>query len=435
VAVNSGVLTVNSAGAISQVAGKTVNVNGLGSFTSSGAGAGGDIALDNAGNNFGSVALSSASGSAVSVTEASGTALDTVSANSGTLAVTSGGDITQVSGKSITVGGATTFTAPAGNSVTVANVNGSGSPVNTFNGPVSFVASGFGNLANVIISDTTGFDIAAVTVDGTLAVNSGGEITQSGNISANALEATAVTSVNLGPGTSDAVSWPFANHVNTLAGKVTGSGGTFSFIDQSALTVGEVNGVSGITTLNGNVTLTADKLEISNPINSGDNRLFGVTVLLQPLTTGRNLNLGSEDAGSLSLKQSELNEVTSAVLQVGNVNAGSANGVNAIQRPLTVDILDVVGNGSTIQVLAGQLASLSAVTVPGAKLDSTTFTGSEVSSEEAGKILPSGSIGTLWLQLPFEHKPESTYRIEEMSKWTSGRVAAAGTTTGPQSPK
>jgi hypothetical protein len=340
-----------------------------------------------------------------------------------------------VSGKSITVGGATTFTAPAGNSITVANVNGSGSPVNTFNGPVSFVASGFGNLANVIISDTTGFDIAAVTVDGTLAVNSGGEITQSGNISANALEATAVTSVNLGPGTSDAVSWPFANHVNTLAGKVTGSGGTFSFIDQSALTVGEVNGVSGITTLNGNVTLTADKLEISNPINSGDNRLFGVTVLLQPLTTGRNLNLGSEDAGSLSLKQSELNEVTSAVLQVGNVNAGSANGVNAIQRPLTVDILDVVGNGSTIQVLAGQLASLSAVTVPGAKLDSTTFTGSEVSSEEAGKILPSGSIGTLWLQLPFEHKPESTYRIEEMSKWTSGRVAAAGTTTGPQSPK
>jgi hypothetical protein len=201
------------------------------------------------------------------------------------------------------------------------------------------------------------------------------------------------------------------------------------------LTVGDVNGVSGITTLNGNITLTADDMEISSQVNSGAPRLTGVTVLLQPLTTGRNISLGAEVSGSLSLKQSELNEITAAVLQIGNPNAGSSTGLSSVQRPLTVDLLTVVGNGATIEVLSSQIAGLSAVTVPEAKLDSTTFSGSEMSSEEAGKILPSGSIGTLWLQLPFERKPDAHYRIEEMSKWTSGRVAAAGTTIGPQSPK
>src|SRR4029077_15098555 len=51
---------------------------------------------------------------------------------------------------------------------------------NTFNGTVGFAAATPGNLLNVAVSDTTAFDLQALTLDGTLSVNAGGPITQSG---------------------------------------------------------------------------------------------------------------------------------------------------------------------------------------------------------------------------------------------------------------
>ena len=114
ITVNGGSFIVSAGSAISQVAGKNISVSGLGGFISSGAGANGDIALNNAGNNFGSFGVISANGSAVSMREASDTALDTVTVNNGTLSITSAGGITQVAGRVITSGGAATFAAAPG---------------------------------------------------------------------------------------------------------------------------------------------------------------------------------------------------------------------------------------------------------------------------------------------------------------------------------
>jgi hypothetical protein len=431
--------TLSVAGALTATAGGAINENGpvtvgaLASFTSTGTGASGDIALNNAGNNFGSIGLSSANGSSVSVAEASDTALDTVAVNAGSLAVTSGGDLTQVAGKTVTVGGSATFTAPGGKSIVVANVDGLGNPINTFNGPVNFVSSGSGNLQNVSISDTTAFDIAALTVNGALSVNSGAAVTQSGNIGANGLEVTAVGPVTLGPGAADPVTWPLANHVDTVAGKVTGAGNAFSFIDQDPLTVGTVNGVTGISTVNGAVTLTADSMNIAAQINTGG-RI--ANVLLQPRSSSRGIHAGAgEQAGVLNLTEEELRNVTGHILQVGNHTVPSLQHDGTILKPDSVDQLLLVSSGTTIQVLSEQVAGLSAVTIPAVKLDTTSFSIAMISSEDAALLLPLGAIGTLWLQLPFPPPESEEFKIESLSKWTSGRVAAAGTTTGPQSPK
>ncbi len=127
---------------------------------------------------------------------------------------------------------------------------------------MTFNSTGGGNLQDVTIADTTDFDIAAVTVDGTLSVTSGGKITQSGGITAPNLQVIANGgSVILGPapsGPSDPSPLPysFANHVGTISGKATGNtagtGNPFYFEDQDPLTIGTAT--ADVTTENGNVT-------------------------------------------------------------------------------------------------------------------------------------------------------------------------------------
>ncbi|HUR45555.1 MAG TPA: hypothetical protein VMZ27_06695, partial [Candidatus Saccharimonadales bacterium] len=415
-------LTVTAGGAIGESG--PVTVGSLASFASSGAGGNGNIILNNGGNNFGSIALSSVSGSTVIVTEGSGTTLANVAVNAGSLTVNSGGDITQVPGDSIVVGGPTTLTAPGGNSVNVGNAG------NTFNGPVNFAANGPGNLLNVFVHDTTDFDISGVTVDDTFSLTSegAGGVTQSGAINAPNLQVTAA-----GPVTLNGL-----NSVGTIAGKVTGPGNSFSFTDLSILTVGTVDGVNGISTENGNVTLTADQMNLASGIDTtagiGVNPKTG-DVLLQSLNPNRDIVLGAKVPGKLSFSQDEVNRVTTDQLQIGNTDAGGISGFNTVTKPDSIKDFIAVGNGTTISIASGQIAGLSAVTIPAPRLDSSTFSGSQVTAEEAAKLLPAGAIGTLWLQVPFVQTPEDRYRLEDVSKWTGGRVAAAGTTTGPQTGK
>ena len=88
-------------------------------------------------------------------------------------------------------------------------------------------------------------------------------------------------------------------------------------------------------------------------------------------------------------------------------------------------------NGS----LSSSLADLSQVEIPVPRLESTAFSTASMSLDQATKILPPGSIGTLWLQIPFPGVKEENYRVEDISKWTSGPIAAMGSTSGPQMPK
>jgi hypothetical protein len=142
--------------------------------------------------------------------------------------------------------------------------------------------------------------------------------------------------------------------------------------------------------------------------------------------------------GDLNLTQTELNHVTAHTLTVGNSSAGDIDGAVTVTKPGTVDIFTIINGTSVqnVQSLAGQLASFLAGTVlPTPKLEVTSYSGGAIDLEEAAKMLPPGSIGTLFLQVPFVPVEEKKFKVEEVSKWTTGRIAASGTTAGPQTPR
>jgi hypothetical protein len=310
VTVDNGTLTVNSGGAISQVAGRTVTAGGLASFTSTGSGTDGDITLNNAGNQFGSLALSSANGSAVSVTEQSATALGAVAVNAGTLAVNSGGDITQVGGQTITVGGAASFTAPLGGSIILGNAG------NTFNGTVDFVGNG-GPLLNVTVRDTTALVLQGLTIGGILDVTSGGPISQSGTLEAGGLASfTATASGANGNITLNDAGNDFGSLALTSA-----NGSAVSVTEQSATALGAVAVNTGTLTVNsgGNITQVGGQT-----ITVG-----GAASFTAPLGGSINLgNAGNTFNGTLSFAGAGGNLLNVTVLDTTAINlpALSING-------------------------------------------------------------------------------------------------------------
>jgi hypothetical protein len=496
-----GTLSATANGAISQNG--AIHATGT---TTLAAGSGNNITLGNPGNNFSTVSVTS--GNNVTLVDANEIDLGALTV-AGDLSVTAGGDITD-SGI-ITVADNATFAAPGGKSVLLGQLG------NTFNGSVTFNSTGGGNLELVTVFDTTSFDIKPLTVNGILKVNSGGNITQSGDIGASVLQLTAVGSIKLGadlpPGHTLPNNWPFNNHVNVLEVSITGSGNAFTFKDAEALTITHI----GLN--NGDVTIAADSVEILDQINSGPDRTARVTLV--PLTAGRQITLGSEVAGTLSLTEQELQSITAGTVQIGDINSGDMTitaGIalhtaptlsirsggsitetagGSIQVPFICIETDASAAGKTVSLLgandftqvaadghpihvndtgdfntdigiddcqsdpsqdrghtsfvpigselirfqgadktiasAAALAGLSSVIVPVPKLNTSTFSGAAVSTEEASQILPAGSIGTLWLLLPFPPPEERNYKVEDQSKWTSGRIAAVGSTAGPQS--
>ena len=400
-----------------------------------------DIILNNAGNDFNSVAI--ASGNNVSLVDANNINL-AASSISGALAITAGGNITESgnlslnNNETLSAGGTIALAAStiggnlSANAVSGITQNGalsvagnssftSGGDVilsqagNTFNGPVSFA----GALQNVTIANSGSFNIQAVNVANTLDVRSGGAVTQSGDITAGQLQVSANGNVTLNGN----------NNVTTVAGKVTGTGNTFEFTDHSALTVGTVNGVAGITTQNGNVTLSSDTMTLNDVINTGGRT---ADVFLQAVTAGRPITF-PKAAGAFGFDQGELNLISADTVQVGNSSAGPVSGGHNVS-PISFNKLVIIGGGQNLQTLSEQVAGLSAVSgvVLAPKLRTVNLTGAAVTSEEAAKILEPGAIGTLWLQLPFPPSKEEHLVIEDIGKWTGGRIAAAGTTTGPQ---
>jgi filamentous hemagglutinin family protein len=421
--------TANGATALNAltVAGNmNVNANGLisdnGNVTVAGtttlaAGAGNDIILNNA-DDFGG-AVSVASGRNVQLTDVNAIDLG-ASTISGTLTVNAGGDITD-SGNLIVANDANFATA--GGSSIILDQGG-----NTFNGAVNFGSTGGGNLQNVTVVDTTAFDITGVAVNGTFSVTSGGDVTQSGSVIAPNFGVTSAGSVTLNNP---------ANQVGTLAIDANGAV-IFREANNTLLTIGTAGGVTGINSHNNDITISTDDINIVADINSGQGTL-GANTLIQPVTIGRRMHFGPTDiTGDLNLTQAELNHVTAHTLTVGNSSAGDIDGAVTVTKPGTVDIFTIINGTSVqnVQSLAGQLASFLAGTVlPTPKLEVTSFSGGAIDLEEAAKMLPPGSIGTLFLQVPFVPVEEKKYKVEEVSKWTTGRIAASGTTAGPQTPR
>ena len=279
----TGNLTLTSAGAISQTG--AINVSGPASFTSTGAGAAGDITLGIAGNSFGSLGLSSANGSAVSAITGGPLVLDMVSVNpagGGTLAVTSGGDITQAGGRTVSVGGVATFAAPGGNSITLGNAG------NSFNGAVNFVSSGGGNLQNVTVADTLALNLPALTLNGSLTASSAGAITEAGPL--NVLGPASFSST--GAGANGDITLANAGNTFGSLGLSTANGSAVSAAASGALALDNVSVNPG-----GAGTLTATA---SGPISQVATKTVNVGGLASFTSTGFFLsgNITLDNAGN-----------------------------------------------------------------------------------------------------------------------------------------
>ena len=110
--------------------------------------------------------------------------------------------------------------------------------------------------------------------------------------------------------------------IETAGGNInltTGVGGVFTDdagndAGISGLVSGSVNGGVPTSAAGGNITVSADAMVIDDEINAAGTTTYGI-VTLQPVTAGLPITLGTTVAGTLSLLQTGLNEVTASVLR------------------------------------------------------------------------------------------------------------------------
>jgi len=146
-------------------------ITGAATFTAAN---GQSITVANASNNFSSTIAFSSGGTLLNVSVLDTTTIDLAALSvSGTLTVSSGGDITQ-SG-ALTVAGISSFTSTGtNNDITLSSAN-------ALTGAVSLATTGTTGNAT-IDNDTTAINLGTVTVNGNLSVTGGGGITDSGVI-------------------------------------------------------------------------------------------------------------------------------------------------------------------------------------------------------------------------------------------------------------
>ena len=179
----------------------------------------------------------------------------------------------------------------------------------------------------LVIGNSTAGDIVltdAVTPAGsdTLILRTGGAISTVDAFSLPGLEPT-ITAASLGLLAGASVTLTATgNDVQTLAGAVSGAGGAFSYTDASALTVGTVDTIAGVTTNNGAITLTAgDTLTVSSPISAGSGAvtLGGHDIALNAaVTTSGLLTLNAPGTATLGVA---LNQIGSLATDAGGITA------------------------------------------------------------------------------------------------------------------
>jgi autotransporter-associated beta strand protein len=241
-------------------------------------------------------------------------------------------------------------------------------------GQISINASG-----NVVIDDVRG---------STVFVQSGGSVSSAGS---NPIQSTGLLLMLASSGITVNTS---AASIAAFNGSFNGGAGNISITQAatparalttapSGLPQGAVNGVqntapggsltitnlgeaitvaagSPVQTAIGPITLAATDLTIGDKVNSGTAR-----TTLTNSTAGRPFDLGNNTAGQVGLTQTELNNVTAGVLQIGSSTAGAITIDAPIAAPATWNTLTLVSAGG---ISEPQTASL---TVPSLRLSSS----------------------------------------------------------------
>ncbi|MFN0054364.1 MAG: beta strand repeat-containing protein [Planctomycetales bacterium] len=311
-------------------------------------------------------------------------------------------------------GGAVTLMADSdGNDSGMLTVNG-GASVNTANGTLTLVAADVDVQAASTLNSAAGVthiqgSTAAKTIDlgtdtpgsigltdaeldritaGTLRIGrndllAAGEITVSAAISPGAapilhlLTGAGVQATGAGTIATSAlaisatgpVTLANANDVDTLAT----SAQSLEFQDADDLSLGTVDGLSGVSATKGDILVTAPSLitvnqgvaaPLGNVVLTSDNlalnaAVSGIVVTLRNATASRAINLGSEGAGELSLTDAELDRVTASQLNIGRQDGLAAGQITftAAVTPLAAPILHLQTGAGVTDIVGGLIVN------------------------------------------------------------------------------
>jgi filamentous hemagglutinin family protein len=327
--VGSGMLGIQSAGALTQT-GAITQAAGAGAVTiNAGAGA---ITLTNTGNDFvGDVSLTNSGANAVALRDSNVLQLGTVNVGTGTLSLQSAGALTQAGSIVQSAGaGAVTLNAGAG-PITLTNAG------NNFIGAVSLTNSGANDVAitdaNALVLGTSSVGSGALTVTATGANN----ITQTGALVQAAGAGTASFSTGAG-----AVTLTNAGNDFTGAVAVTNNGGNVAVTDSNALVLGTLSMANAANTL--------------AVVSNGALTQAGVTTL----TTGTGAVSFNSGAAGGAITLGNANDFRGAVA-VTTVGAGghiALTDMNALQ----LGTVSMANAASTLAVAAGGALTQSGVT-------------------------------------------------------------------------
>ena len=350
----SGNFTLTTAGTMTQTG--SLSVNGVGKVTTLVAGAGNNITLNDAGNDFATMVITS--GNNVNLQDVNafqfGAATSTVS---GTLDLTTAGNISQLGG-TLAVTGTTTLNAGSANDITLNNSAN------------NFTTLAIGNANNTTLRDTNAIIIGATNILGTYNLIAGGSVTQSAALTAPIVviktlnnTASAITLSNASNETNsiDLRTRNAADLANTAAAityrDATGfdvsaisTGSTISLTAAGVITdSGTMTGTTLTTSTAGGIALdfghTVTVFNATN-ITSGDIQLLNTAALS---ITG----ISQAGGGNVSINNTGTTAVTGAVnTGTGNLTLTSTGAVTqtaAITTPsLTVKTLNDAGAAITL---------------------------------------------------------------------------------------
>jgi len=227
---------------------------------------------------------------------------------------------------------------------------------------------------------------------GTIALSATGVNQSAGALTATGLKLSGSGSFNLDQAT---------NSVGTVAANVSGG---VSLTNTGLLTVGSVGGTNGVTTGGASVTLTADRMAITQDITTA-----GGGITLKPLTAAQKINLGAATDGNADTLELSTSEIARLKSSAGGLTFGNTaiNGQITVSAPISVTSPLSLENGtggiqinSTLATSAGGGITLNS---GGAISDNAGVTGISASTLNAtavGGISLSGTgnaVSTLYL--------------------------------------
>jgi hypothetical protein len=138
---------------------------------------------------------------------------------------------------------------------------------------------------------------------------------------------------------------------------------------------------SPVQTNNGPITIAGQDLSLSGTVNSGTAR-----ATLANSTAGRPIDLGTNTAGQVGLTQGELNNVTAGVLQVGNAAAGAITISAAITAPAGWAALTLAGGSGISENLTPGTLTVANLRISGGGSAGVTLGNSNRIGVLAGKL-------------------------------------------------